>query len=92
MNINRLRPDNCPKDQLDLWISRVINDALRDVVEAGLSSESAGRVAVNLGLCYLPTFPPRYAARRGYPLGGSDAQALVEQLDALERVSAVVSE
>ncbi len=37
MNINRLRPTGVKKDDLDLWLSSVVNDAIRDANEAGLS-------------------------------------------------------
>jgi hypothetical protein len=53
VNIDRLRPTEADKDQLDLWLSGVINDALRDAVEAGLPRRQAGRIAVLLGESYM---------------------------------------
>ena len=41
MNINRLRPTGVKPENLDLWLSSVINDAIRDAVEAGLSEAHA---------------------------------------------------
>ena len=46
MDINRSRP---PKNgDVALWLSGVINDALRDAVEAGLCEEEATGIAVSL--------------------------------------------
>jgi hypothetical protein len=39
MNLNRLRPLNVEKDNLDLWLSSVIHDAVRDALEAGISAQ-----------------------------------------------------
>lgn len=47
MNMNRLRPPKDCKD-LDLWLSGVINDAMRDAVEAGLEVCSAAGIAETL--------------------------------------------
>ena len=41
MNINRLRPTGVKPENLDLWLSGVVNDAIRDAVEAGLPSKDA---------------------------------------------------
>jgi len=38
--MNRLRPTNVDKDNLDLWLSGVIHDACRDAIEAGLPERS----------------------------------------------------
>ena len=38
MNMNRLKPDGVPVENLDLWLSGVIWDAIKDANEAGLSS------------------------------------------------------
>ena len=48
MNMDRLRP---PKDcrDLDLWLSGVINDAIRDAIEAGCPTRDALRIARILG-------------------------------------------
>lgn len=40
MNINRLRPTGVKKENLDMWLSSVIHDAIRDAREAGLSDRS----------------------------------------------------
>lgn len=40
MNIDRLRPPKDCKD-IDLWLSRVVWDAIRDAKEAGMSDASA---------------------------------------------------
>ena len=53
MNINRLRPTEVDKDQLDLWLSGVINDALKDANDAGLDPNFAGQIAVKLGLMWI---------------------------------------
>lgn len=47
-NIGRLKP---PKDcrDLELWLSGVINDAIRDAVEAGCPTRDALRIARILG-------------------------------------------
>lgn len=39
MNVNRLRPTEGDKKDLALWLSSVVNDAIRDAQEAGLSHE-----------------------------------------------------
>lgn len=44
MNLNRLRPIGIAKENLDLWLSSVINDAVRDAVEAGLPREHAYQI------------------------------------------------
>ena len=45
MNLNRSRPPKgLPVDQLDLWLSGVIHDAVRDAVEAGLPRRDAARL------------------------------------------------
>ncbi len=36
MNINRLRPTGVARENLDLWLSGVIQDAIRDAQEAGM--------------------------------------------------------
>jgi hypothetical protein len=36
VNINRLRPIGVARENLDLWLSGVIYDAIRDAQEAGL--------------------------------------------------------
>lgn len=36
MNMNRLRPTGVKREDLDVWLSGVINDAIRDAREAGL--------------------------------------------------------
>ncbi len=41
MNLKRLWPTEADKDSLDLWLSGVVNDALRDATEAGLSIRMA---------------------------------------------------
>lgn len=40
MNINRLRPIGVKRENLDLWLSSVINDAIRDALEAGMPSRN----------------------------------------------------
>ena len=37
MNMNRLRPTGVAPENLDLWLSGVIHDAVRDALEAGLT-------------------------------------------------------
>lgn len=37
MNLNRLRPTEADKKDLALWLSGVVNDAIRDAREAGLN-------------------------------------------------------
>ena len=36
MNINRLRPVGVKRDDLDIWLSSVVWDAIRDAREAGM--------------------------------------------------------
>lgn len=48
MNMDRLRPPPGCRD-LDLWLSGVVNDAIRDAVEAGLRRRDALRIARILG-------------------------------------------
>lgn len=36
MNLNRLRPTGVKREDLDVWLSGVVNDAIRDAREAGL--------------------------------------------------------
>lgn len=48
MNINRLRPKGVKKENLDLWLSSVINDAIRDAIEAGLSEMDAYQILKSL--------------------------------------------
>lgn len=36
MNLNRLRPTGIKREDLDVWLSSVIHDAIRDAREAGL--------------------------------------------------------
>lgn len=36
--MNRLRPESVKRENLDLWLSGVIHDAIRDAQEAGLSA------------------------------------------------------
>ncbi len=36
MNLNRLRPTGVKREDLDVWLSSVIHDAIRDAREAGL--------------------------------------------------------
>ena len=40
MNMNRLRPTEADKKDLALWLSGVVNDAIRDAREAGLDETS----------------------------------------------------
>ena len=40
MNINRLRPTGVKRENLDVWLSSVVNDAIRDAREAGLDEFS----------------------------------------------------
>lgn len=56
MNINRLRPE--PGDDLALFLSSVVNDAIRDVTEAGLSNTDAIRVVFGLVQSWQVTSPP----------------------------------
>jgi predicted DNA-binding transcriptional regulator YafY len=44
MNINRLRPVGVARENLDVWLSSVILDAMRDATEAGMSDEDAHRL------------------------------------------------
>ena len=46
MNINRLRPTGVKKENLDLWLSSVVNDACRDAQEAGLSEDDIYQLLV----------------------------------------------
>jgi hypothetical protein len=39
VNINRLRPTGVKPENLDLWLSGVVWDAIRDAREAGLSRQ-----------------------------------------------------
>lgn len=39
MNINRLRPTGVKKEDLDIWLSSVVNDACRDAEEAGMPAD-----------------------------------------------------
>lgn len=48
MNMDRLRPPKGCRD-LDLWLSGVINDAIRDATEAGLACRTALQIARILG-------------------------------------------
>jgi len=41
MNLNRLRPTGVKEENLDLWLSSVIHDAIRDAIEAGMSQRAA---------------------------------------------------
>lgn len=41
MNINRLRPTGVKRENLDIWLSSVIHDAIRDAKEAGLNDQEA---------------------------------------------------
>lgn len=36
MNINRLRPTGVKRENLDVWLSSVVHDAIRDAEEAGM--------------------------------------------------------
>ncbi len=40
MNLNRLRPTDVKREDLDVWLSGVVNDAIRDAAEAGLDTTS----------------------------------------------------
>lgn len=48
MNINRLRPTGVKPDDLDLWLSGVVCDAIRDAREAGLPQRSAHDLLVTI--------------------------------------------
>ena len=41
MKIDRIRPTGVPVEDLDLWLSCLIHDAVRDTLEAGLDPQSA---------------------------------------------------
>lgn len=41
MNINRLRPVGVKKENLDVWLSSVVHDAIRDALEAGMPASEA---------------------------------------------------
>ncbi len=40
MHINRQRPTGVKPENLDMWLSQVIHDAIRDAREAGLDARS----------------------------------------------------
>jgi len=48
VNINRLRPTGVKKENLDLWLSGVIHDAIRDAREAGLDDRSIAHLVRNV--------------------------------------------
>lgn len=47
MNINRLRPTGVKSENLDVWLSSVIHDAIRDAREAGMPQRE---IATLLGI------------------------------------------
>lgn len=48
MNINRLRPDGVKPENLDLWLSGVIWDAIRDARKAGLDVRFIAHLLVSI--------------------------------------------
>jgi hypothetical protein len=46
MNMNRLRPK--PGEDIALFLSGVINDAMRDAIEAGLPTQEAVQIALSM--------------------------------------------
>ena len=48
MNLNRLRPTGVKKDDLDSWLSGVIHDAVRDVLEAGMPEREVHELLVTI--------------------------------------------
>jgi hypothetical protein len=48
MNINRLRPKGVKKENLDLWLSSVVNDACRDALEAGMPERDVYNLLVSI--------------------------------------------
>jgi len=56
MHINRLRPR--PGDDLALFLSGVVNDAIRDATEAGLGNTDAVRIVFGLAQIWQVCGPP----------------------------------
>jgi hypothetical protein len=54
MNLNRLRPKGVANEDLDLWLSGVINDACRDAIEAGMPETSVHHLLLSYSKHYNP--------------------------------------
>lgn len=68
MNINRLRPK--PGEDLGLWLSGVINDAIRDALEAGMPKDEVWIMLSSYARGEDPTgadraYPPLVSRNRG---------------------------
>lgn len=48
MNMNRLRPTGVKRENLDVWLSGVIHDAIRDASEAGLDAATLYHLLKNI--------------------------------------------
>lgn len=59
MRIDRVRPTEKDKEDLALWLSGVVNDALRDAIEAGLPPEDAESIVTRLGKAHNNPALPR---------------------------------
>lgn len=58
MRIDRLRPTEKDKEDLGLWLSGVVNDALRDAIEAGLNPAEAAGIVTKLAEVHEKSCPP----------------------------------
>lgn len=54
MNINRLRPTGVQKENLDVWLSSVILDAIRDALEAGMSERQVHDLLITITKMHNP--------------------------------------
>lgn len=74
MNINRLRPTGVKREDLDVWLSSVVNDAIRDAREAGLDEFSI----YHLLKTFTETNHPYGYANRSFPMANTQPATLFE--------------
>lgn len=48
MNLNRLRPTGVKREDLDVWLSSVVHDAIRDALEAGMPEREAHQLLMTI--------------------------------------------
>lgn len=74
MNLNRLRPTGVKREDLDVWLSGVVNDAIRDAREAGLDDATI----YHLLKSYAEQNHPYGYENRSFPMANTQPATLFE--------------
>lgn len=74
MNMNRLRPTGVKREDLDVWLSGVINDAIRDASEAGLDDTTIYFLLKN----YAESNHPYGYENKDFPMANTQPATLFE--------------